>query len=166
MIHCLPCYISRVTCSSLNEARRAVTVYLNIHPQMLLPVVTRADLSPVREQHYNDGEPSESTDRRLTFICSGVFFLPRLSSTSDYEIRCRPAHGFHHVLGMTGNMSEFTRTIKRQRISGNMDTPEGGLDAMLQAAVCQVSIQMLMMEVRHKRHVCATKSKSYQSTSV
>lgn len=61
-----------------------------------------------------------------------------LSPTSDYEIRCRPAHGFHHVLSMTGNMSEFTRVIKRQRISGNMDTPEGGLDAMLQAAVCQV----------------------------
>lgn len=37
-------------------------------------------------------------------------------------------------------MSEFTRVIKRQRISGNMDTPEGGLDAMLQAAVCQVGI--------------------------
>ncbi|XP_029977034.1 integrin beta-8 [Salarias fasciatus] len=59
---------------------------------------------------------------------------------SDYEIRCRPAHGFHHVLSMTGNMSEFTRVIKRQRISGNMDTPEGGLDAMLQAAVCQRAI--------------------------
>ncbi|KAF7661727.1 hypothetical protein LDENG_00253130 [Lucifuga dentata] len=55
----------------------------------------------------------------------------------DYDIRCRPAHGFHHVLSMTGNMTEFTRIIKRQRISGNMDTPEGGLDAMLQAAVCQ-----------------------------
>lgn len=62
------------------------------------------------------------------------------SSYSDYQIRCRPAHGFHHVLSMTGNMSEFTRVIKRQRISGNMDTPEGGLDAMLQAAVCQVSV--------------------------
>ncbi|XP_071368600.1 integrin beta-8 [Centroberyx affinis] len=56
---------------------------------------------------------------------------------SDYEIRCRPAHGFHHVLNVTGNITEFTRVIKRQRISGNMDTPEGGLDAMLQAAVCQ-----------------------------
>nr|XP_057902895.1 integrin beta-8 isoform X2 [Doryrhamphus excisus] len=59
---------------------------------------------------------------------------------SDYEIRCRPAHGFHHVLSMTGNMSEFTRVIKRQRISGNMDTPEGGLDAMLQAAECQKAV--------------------------
>ncbi|XP_035537737.1 integrin beta-8 [Morone saxatilis] len=59
---------------------------------------------------------------------------------SDYEIRCRPAHGFHHVLSITGNMSEFTHVIKRQRISGNMDTPEGGLDAMLQAAVCQRAV--------------------------
>ncbi|XP_051927792.1 integrin beta-8 isoform X1 [Hippocampus zosterae] len=59
---------------------------------------------------------------------------------SDYEIRCRPAHGFHHVLSMTGNMSEFTRVIKRQRISGNMDTPEGGLDAMLQATACQRAV--------------------------
>ncbi|MEQ2167591.1 hypothetical protein GOODEAATRI_005565 [Goodea atripinnis] len=58
---------------------------------------------------------------------------------SDYQIHCRPAHGFHHVLSMTGNISEFTRVMKRQRISGNVDTPEGGLDAMLQAAVCQVN---------------------------
>lgn len=66
---------------------------------------------------------------------------PLPSRPSDYDIRCRPAHGFHHVLSMTGNMSEFTRVIKRQRISGNMDTPEGGLDAMLQAAVCQVGVR-------------------------
>lgn len=40
---------------------------------------------------------------------------------------------------MTDNISEFTRVMKQQRISGNLDTPEGGLDAMLQAAVCQVN---------------------------
>uniref|UniRef100_A0A3Q2QNR5 Integrin beta n=1 Tax=Fundulus heteroclitus TaxID=8078 RepID=A0A3Q2QNR5_FUNHE len=59
---------------------------------------------------------------------------------SDYQTECRPAHGFHNVLSMTGNISEFTRTMKRQRISGNVDTPEGGLDAMLQAAVCQRAV--------------------------
>lgn len=59
---------------------------------------------------------------------------------SDYETWCRPAHGFHHILSMTGNMSEFTRVIQHQMISGNMDTPEGGLDAMLQATVCQREI--------------------------
>lgn len=61
-----------------------------------------------------------------------------LSGDSDYEVHCRPAHGFIHVLPITKNMSEFTRVIQEQRISGNMDTPEGGFDAMLQATVCKV----------------------------
>ncbi|XP_016314747.1 integrin beta-8-like [Sinocyclocheilus anshuiensis] len=61
-------------------------------------------------------------------------------SLSDYEVHCRPAHGFIHVLPVTQNMTEFTRVIQEQRISGNMDTPEGGFDAMLQAAVCQKDI--------------------------
>ncbi|KAM6958736.1 integrin beta-8 [Aplochiton taeniatus] len=56
---------------------------------------------------------------------------------SDYETRCRPAHGYHHLLSLTENTTEFTGMVKRQRISGNVDTPEGGLDAMLQATVCQ-----------------------------
>ncbi|XP_030645289.1 integrin beta-8 [Chanos chanos] len=59
---------------------------------------------------------------------------------SDYDVQCRPAHGFIHVLPVTENMTEFTRVIQQQRISGNMDTPEGGFDAMLQAAVCQKDI--------------------------
>ncbi|XP_026088080.1 integrin beta-8 isoform X2 [Carassius auratus] len=63
-----------------------------------------------------------------------------LNPCSDYEVHCRPAHGFIHVLPITHNMTEFTRVIQEQRISGNMDTPEGGFDAMLQAAVCQKDI--------------------------
>ncbi|KAG7317257.1 hypothetical protein KOW79_019555 [Hemibagrus wyckioides] len=59
---------------------------------------------------------------------------------SDYDINCRPAHGFIHVLPITDNMTEFKHVIQQQRISGNMDTPEGGFDAMLQAAVCQKDI--------------------------
>ncbi|MCI4391893.1 hypothetical protein PGIGA_G00139580 [Pangasianodon gigas] len=59
---------------------------------------------------------------------------------SDYEVNCRPAHGFIHVLPITDNMTEFKHVIQQQRISGNMDTPEGGFDAMLQAAVCQKDI--------------------------
>ncbi|KAJ8290696.1 hypothetical protein GJAV_G00016430 [Gymnothorax javanicus] len=59
---------------------------------------------------------------------------------SDFDTQCRPAHGFIHVLPITENVTEFTRVIKQQQISGNMDTPEGGFDAMLQAAVCQSEI--------------------------
>ncbi|XP_028819644.1 integrin beta-8-like isoform X2 [Denticeps clupeoides] len=59
---------------------------------------------------------------------------------SDYEVQCRPAHGFIHVLRVTENVTELTRVIDQQRISGNMDTPEGTFDAMLQAVVCQKDI--------------------------
>uniref|UniRef100_W5KB54 Integrin beta n=1 Tax=Astyanax mexicanus TaxID=7994 RepID=W5KB54_ASTMX len=59
---------------------------------------------------------------------------------SDYDVHCRPAHGFIHVLPVTENMTDFKQVIQQQRISGNMDTPEGGFDAMLQAAVCQKDI--------------------------
>ncbi len=69
---------------------------------------------------------------------------------SDYEVNCRPAHGFIHVLPVTHNMSEFTRVIQEQRISGNMDTPEGGFDAMLQATVCQVNTP----EIKHCTQWC------------
>ncbi|KAK1172941.1 integrin beta-8-like [Acipenser oxyrinchus oxyrinchus] len=59
---------------------------------------------------------------------------------SDYDIQCRPAHGYIHVLSLTENITEFTRVVQQQHISGNMDTPEGGFDAMFQAAVCQSHI--------------------------
>ncbi|TSO47165.1 Integrin beta-8 [Bagarius yarrelli] len=63
-----------------------------------------------------------------------------INPCSDYEINCRPAHGFINVLPITNNMTKFKHVIQQQRISGNMDTPEGGFDAMLQAAVCQKDI--------------------------
>uniref|UniRef100_A0A8C4SHJ5 Integrin beta n=2 Tax=Erpetoichthys calabaricus TaxID=27687 RepID=A0A8C4SHJ5_ERPCA len=58
----------------------------------------------------------------------------------DYTSSCSPAHGFIHALSLTKNITDFTRVVQQQHISGNMDTPEGGLDAMLQAAVCQRQI--------------------------
>lgn len=64
-----------------------------------------------------------------------VFF----PSNSDYDLDCMPPHSYIHVLSLTDKIAEFRRAINRQKISGNIDTPEGGFDAMLQAAVCQVS---------------------------
>ncbi|XP_051819161.1 integrin beta-8 isoform X1 [Antechinus flavipes] len=59
---------------------------------------------------------------------------------SDYNLDCMPPHGYIHVLSLTENITEFERAVVRQKISGNIDTPEGGFDAMLQAAVCQSHI--------------------------
>lgn len=71
-----------------------------------------------------------------------------LSHSSNYELQCRPAHGFIHVLPITDNMTEFKHVIQQQRISANMDTPEGGFDAMLQAAVCQVNNEAWASDVQ------------------
>ncbi|XP_043822358.1 integrin beta-8 isoform X2 [Dromiciops gliroides] len=59
---------------------------------------------------------------------------------SDYNLDCMPPHGYIHVLSLTENITEFERAVYKQKISGNIDTPEGGFDAMLQAAVCQSHI--------------------------
>ncbi|XP_040820820.1 integrin beta-8 [Ochotona curzoniae] len=59
---------------------------------------------------------------------------------SDYNLDCMPPHGYIHVLSLTENITEFERAVHRQKISGNIDTPEGGFDAMLQAAVCESHI--------------------------
>uniref|UniRef100_A0A8C9TLK6 Integrin beta n=1 Tax=Scleropages formosus TaxID=113540 RepID=A0A8C9TLK6_SCLFO len=53
---------------------------------------------------------------------------------------CAKAFGFHHVLGLTRNGSLFEELVGGQRISGNMDLPEGGLDALMQATVCEEQI--------------------------
>ncbi|XP_020636936.3 integrin beta-8 isoform X3 [Pogona vitticeps] len=59
---------------------------------------------------------------------------------SDYDLDCMPPHGYIHVLSLTDKIAEFRSVINKQKISGNIDTPEGGFDAMLQAAVCQSHI--------------------------
>lgn len=56
---------------------------------------------------------------------------------SDFDLDCMPPHGYIHVLSLTDKIAEFRNAIQKQKISGNIDTPEGGFDAMLQAAVCQ-----------------------------
>lgn len=55
----------------------------------------------------------------------------------DYQ-QCQAAFGYRHVLSLTDKEEDFRSTVNRQFISGNLDSPEGSLDAMMQAAVCGV----------------------------
>uniref|UniRef100_A0A4W6FCP7 Integrin beta n=1 Tax=Lates calcarifer TaxID=8187 RepID=A0A4W6FCP7_LATCA len=50
-----------------------------------------------------------------------------------------PPFSFQNVIKLTGDEREFTSKLQKERISGNLDAPEGGFDAILQAAVCKVS---------------------------
>ncbi|KAG8518333.1 Integrin beta-7, partial [Galemys pyrenaicus] len=54
--------------------------------------------------------------------------------------RCQPPFSFHHVLPLTVDATAFEREVGRQNVSGNLDSPEGGFDAILQAALCQEQI--------------------------
>uniref|UniRef100_A0A3B5B120 Integrin beta n=1 Tax=Stegastes partitus TaxID=144197 RepID=A0A3B5B120_9TELE len=53
---------------------------------------------------------------------------------------CAPPFTFRHVLSLTANGSRFAELVGGQRISGNLDSPEGGLDALMQAAMCEEQI--------------------------
>uniref|UniRef100_A0AAR2L253 Integrin beta n=1 Tax=Pygocentrus nattereri TaxID=42514 RepID=A0AAR2L253_PYGNA len=52
------------------------------------------------------------------------------------ETECEPAFGYKHVLSLTDDGKNFEEMVSQQRISGNLDTPEGSLDAIMQAVTC------------------------------
>lgn len=53
--------------------------------------------------------------------------------------QCQAAFGYKHVLSLTPKKEKFREKVAEQFISGNLDSPEGSLDAMMQATVCRVS---------------------------
>ncbi|XP_072118116.1 integrin beta-6 [Mobula birostris] len=53
---------------------------------------------------------------------------------------CLPAFGYKHLLSLTEDTIKFNEVVQNQQISANVDTPEGGFDAILQATVCKEKI--------------------------
>uniref|UniRef100_F6PPW0 Integrin beta n=1 Tax=Monodelphis domestica TaxID=13616 RepID=F6PPW0_MONDO len=53
---------------------------------------------------------------------------------------CVPSFGFRHLLSLTDKVDSFNEEVKKQMVSRNKDAPEGGFDAILQAAVCKEKI--------------------------
>ncbi|XP_053197981.1 integrin beta-4 [Scomber japonicus] len=47
-----------------------------------------------------------------------------------------PPFSFKNGIPLTSNLTYFNSKLQEERISGNLDAPEGGFDAILQAAVC------------------------------
>lgn len=54
--------------------------------------------------------------------------------------RCQSPFSFRHVLSLTGDAQAFEKEVGQQSVSANLDSPEGGFDAILQAALCQEQI--------------------------
>ncbi|XP_072524475.1 integrin beta-1-like [Salminus brasiliensis] len=52
-------------------------------------------------------------------------------------LSCTRPFSYKNVLNLTSNGQEFTNIVSLQKTSGNLDSPEGGFDAIMQAAVCK-----------------------------
>ncbi|XP_078242147.1 integrin beta-4 isoform X1 [Pogona vitticeps] len=48
-----------------------------------------------------------------------------------------PPFSFKNVIRLTHDIDKFSNELIKERISGNLDSPEGGFDAILQTAVCR-----------------------------
>ncbi|XP_048342295.1 integrin beta-6 isoform X1 [Sphaerodactylus townsendi] len=53
---------------------------------------------------------------------------------------CSPTFGYRHILSLTNDSERFNGMVKKQKISANIDTPEAGFDAIMQAVVCKEKI--------------------------
>ncbi|KAM9802180.1 integrin beta-2 isoform X3 [Syngnathus typhle] len=78
----------------------------------------------------------------------------KLQRPCDENYQCQATFGYRHVLSMTPRIDDFKKKVTQQLISGNLDSPEGSLDAMMQAAVCgdYPSVGQVAMQLE-KEHI-------------
>lgn len=62
----------------------------------------------------------------------------RLLNPCTGNQNCTSPFSYKNVLKLTDKGDEFNRLVSQQQISGNLDSPEGGFDAIMQVAVCEV----------------------------
>ncbi|XP_052802257.1 integrin beta-PS-like isoform X4 [Mya arenaria] len=53
---------------------------------------------------------------------------------------CEPPYSFKNQLRLDTNTDLFEEYVKKARVSGNLDAPEGGFDAIMQAVQCKENI--------------------------
>lgn len=53
---------------------------------------------------------------------------------------CAAPYGFHNDMPLNSRTKEFAKKVRDVPISGNLDAPEGGFDAIMQAIVCREEI--------------------------
>merc|ERR1719192_3266380 len=53
---------------------------------------------------------------------------------------CAAPYGFKHHMSLTTDTRTLAGEVKKAQVSGNLDAPEGGFDAIMQAIVCKDAI--------------------------
>nr|XP_039253013.1 integrin beta-1-B-like [Styela clava] len=105
------------------------------------------DLDSLRElgKELGDRMSSITRDFRLGFgsfvdktVMPYISMVPkrRLNPCTDNK-PCQPTYTFSNELPLTKDIDEFVRSVKSVNHSSNLDSPEGGFDAMMQAIVCE-----------------------------
>ncbi|KAK2576870.1 hypothetical protein KPH14_005497 [Odynerus spinipes] len=59
----------------------------------------------------------------------------------DSQTYCAPPYGFKNQMPLMEDITLFRSYVMKAPISGNVDTPEGGFDALMQAMVCTEKIK-------------------------
>lgn len=78
-----------------------------------------------------------------SFYCNVCFCFPLLLIPySDVYTTCLPTFGYKHVLSLTSQTSSFNDIVAKQSVSANIDNMECGFDAIMQAAVCGVGLEI------------------------
>lgn len=116
--------------------------------------IGKENLTPVKSLLTNKQAVALSTSLQSWMKCIlllgfGSFVektvMPYISTTPARLINpctgnqnCTSPFSYKNVLKLTDKGDEFNRLVSQQQISGNLDSPEGGFDAIMQVAVCEV----------------------------
>lgn len=57
------------------------------------------------------------------------------------SVVCAAPYSYKNHLSLTSDYRVFSNNVASSKVSGNLDSPEGGLDALMQAIVCKDEIK-------------------------
>ena len=73
-----------------------------------------------------------------------TFFSAELSY---YTGDRKAPYAYHHNQNLTKNADVFKRRVKELKTRGNVDSPESGMDALMQAIVCKGKLLSSILRV-------------------
>lgn len=74
----------------------------------------------------------------LPFVNTAPRSLNNPCLSANQANQCVPPYGYMHHMTLTDNSTLFEAEVTAAKVSGNLDSPEGGLDALMQVIVCEV----------------------------
>ena len=100
---------------------------ISLHTCTLFSFYTK-DVSEISNIRYNFFGPL----RRENHLCYSL-----IAELSYYTGTRKAPYAYHHVQNLTTNAAEFIKSVQDQGLRGNVDSPESGMDALMQAIVCE-----------------------------